>query len=53
MQNTHGPMLPLKRTLTFAKYMSNDYVLIVVMTKPDKKSAFELTTKPQWVEMLR
>lgn len=38
---------------TFAKYLSDDYVLIVVNTSPDKKSEFELTTKPKWVEMLR
>lgn len=38
---------------TFAKYMSDDYVLIVVNTNPDKKSEFELTSKPKWVEMIR
>ena len=38
---------------TFAKYLSDDYVLVVVNTSPDKKSEFELTTKPKWVEMIR
>jgi ketosteroid isomerase-like protein len=38
---------------TFSKYMSDDYVLIVVNTKPNKASEFELTTKPQWVETIR
>ena len=42
-----------KDIATFRKYLSDDYVLIVVRTTPDKKSAFELTTKPKWVEMLR
>jgi len=35
---------------TFAKYMSEDYVLIEVNTEPGKKPAFELSTKAQWVE---
>ena len=35
---------------TFAKYMSEDYVLIVVNTEPGKKPAFEFSTKAQWVE---
>jgi ketosteroid isomerase-like protein len=38
---------------TFAKYLSDDYVLIVVNASPGKKSEFELTNKPKWVEMLR
>jgi len=38
---------------TFAKFMSDDYVLIVVNTSPDKKSEFELTDKAKWVEMIR
>ena len=35
---------------TFAKYMSEDYVLIEVNTEPGKKPAFEFSTKAQWVE---
>jgi len=38
---------------TFAKYLSDDYVLIAVDTTPDKKSNFELTPKAKWVEMVR
>ena len=38
---------------TFAQYLSDDYVLIVVRTTPDKKSDFELTPKAKWVEMVR
>ena len=38
---------------TFAKYMSDDYVLIVVNTNPEKKSELELTSKSKWVEMIR
>ena len=37
----------------FAKYMSEDYVLIVVNSGPDKKPHFEFTPKSQWVERLR
>ncbi len=37
----------------FAKCMSDDYRLITVNTGPDKKSEFDLRTKPQWVEMVR
>ena len=35
---------------TFAKYMSEDYVLIEVNTEPGKKPAFKVSTKAQWVE---
>ena len=35
---------------TFAKFMSDDYVLISVNTESGKKPAFELSTKAQWVE---
>jgi len=35
---------------TFAKYMSEHYVLIEVNTEPGKKSALEVSTKAQWVE---
>jgi ketosteroid isomerase-like protein len=38
---------------TFAKYLSDDYVLIVVNTGPDKISNLELTPKAKWVEMVR
>lgn len=38
---------------TFARYMSEDYVLIEVNTEPGKKPTFELSTKPQWVERVR
>jgi ketosteroid isomerase-like protein len=37
----------------FAKYMSDDYVLIVVDTGPDKKPHFEFTSKSKWVDRLR
>ena len=37
----------------FAKYMSEDYVLIVVNTGPDKKPHFEFTPKAKWVDRLR
>ncbi len=37
----------------FSRYMSDDYLLIMVNTGPDKKSEFELRTKPKWVEMVR
>jgi ketosteroid isomerase-like protein len=33
--------------------MSDKYILIVVNTNPDKKSEFEITSKPKWVEMIR
>jgi ketosteroid isomerase-like protein len=35
---------------TFAKYMSEDYVLIEVNTESGKKPSFEFSTKAQWVE---
>lgn len=38
---------------TFAKYMSDDYVLIEVNTGSDKKSRFDVTNKSSWVEKLR
>jgi ketosteroid isomerase-like protein len=38
---------------TFAKYMSNDYVLIEVNTTPDKVSRFDVTDKSTWVELVR
>jgi ketosteroid isomerase-like protein len=38
---------------TFAKYLSDDYVLIEVNTDSDKKSRFDTTTKSSWVETLR
>jgi len=38
---------------TFAKYMSDDYVLIDVETGPDKQSRLDVTTKQKWVEMVR
>ena len=38
---------------TFAKYLSDDYVLIVVNTVPGTKPDFELTPKAKWVEMVR
>ena len=38
---------------TFAKYMSDDYVLISVNTTPGKQPQFDITTKSGWVEMVR
>jgi ketosteroid isomerase-like protein len=38
---------------TFAKYMSDHYVLIVVNTSPDKVSRFDFTDKSTWVELVR
>jgi ketosteroid isomerase-like protein len=37
----------------FAKYMSDDYVLIDVNPGPDKKPRLEVTSKASWVEMVR
>jgi hypothetical protein len=45
---------PVQRDFeTFAKYLSDDYVLIVVNTTPEKKSECKLTPKAKWVEMVR
>ena len=38
---------------TFAKYISDDYVLIQVNTGPDKVSRFDFTNKSTWVELVR
>ena len=38
---------------TFAKYMSDKYVLIEVNTEAGKKANFEVTTKANWVERVR
>ena len=38
---------------TFAKYMSDNYVLIEVNTSPDKVSRFDFTNKSIWVELVR
>ena len=35
---------------TFAKYMSEDYVLIEVNSESGKKPVFEFSTKAQWLE---
>ena len=45
---------PVQRDFeTFANYLSDDYLRIVVNTTPEKKSEFELTPKAKWVEMVR
>ena len=38
---------------TFAKYMSDDYVLIVVDVTPNKQPRFDITTKSSWVDKVR
>jgi ketosteroid isomerase-like protein len=38
---------------TFAKYMSEDYVLIVVNATPGNQPQFDVTTKSTWVEKVR
>lgn len=38
---------------TFAKYMSDDYVLIAVNAPQGKEPEFEVTTKSKWVEKVR
>jgi len=35
---------------TFAKYMSDDYLLIEVIITPGKQSQFDVTTKSSWVD---
>ena len=37
----------------FAKYMSDDYVLIEMSTGTDKPSRWDVTTKSAWVEKVR
>jgi ketosteroid isomerase-like protein len=37
----------------FAKYMSDDYVLIAVNARPGKEPEFEVTTKAKWVDKVR
>src|SRR5260221_10400696 len=38
---------------TFAKYMSDDYVLIAVDVRPNKQPRFDITTKSSWVDKVR
>jgi ketosteroid isomerase-like protein len=38
---------------TFSKYMSDDYILIVVNVGPDKQPQLEFTNKATWVEKVR
>ena len=38
---------------TFAKYMSDNYVLIAVDVAPNKQPRFEVTTKSSWVSKVR
>jgi len=38
---------------TFAKYMSDDYVLIAVDVTAGRQQQFEVTTKASWVEKIR
>lgn len=38
---------------TFAKYMSDDYVLIEVTVSPGRQPQFDITSKSSWVEKVR